>query len=197
MKCFEVMINGTKVCTAGVGHDGVLAAILTLVHRQNVSDGTRKNQEESKSLDIRVGGMANVEPGVSEHVEWLHQYLSVGDEITIKIIESSECNEPLSRDTNHLQCSFCEKKQAEVSKLIAGPQVFICDECILICSQVIADGEPSGKITLIPGEQAEVRCSFCGKNPVEVNRIVGVPAARICNECIKICDEILKADRTG
>lgn len=195
MKCFEVTINGKKVCTAGVGDDGVLTAILALVQRQTVSDGTREDQDaESESLDVRVGGIANVESGVSEHVEWLHQNLSVGDEITIKIIESSECNEPLSRETKYLQCSFCAKKQAEVARLIAGPQVFICDECITTCSQVIAEGEPSGKITLVLGKQAETRCSFCGKKPVEVNRIVGVPAARICNECIKICDEILKAD---
>ena len=195
MKCFEVTINGEKVCTAGVGDDGVLTAILALVQRQTVSDGTRDKQDaESESLNVRVGGIANVEPGLSEHLEWLYKDLSVGDEITIKIIESSECDVPLSQETKYLQCSFCEKKQSEVSRLIAGPQVFICDECINTFSQVIAEGEPSGKITLVLGKQAEAPCSFCGKKPVEVNRIVGVANARICDECIKICDEILKAD---
>ena len=195
MKCFEVTINGKKVCTAGVGDNGVLSAILALAQRQTVSDGTGEEQNaDSESVDVRVGGIINLESGVYDHLEWLHQYLSVGDEITIKIIESSECNEPLSRETNYLQCSFCEKKQSEVSKLIAGPQVFICNECITTCSQVIGEGEPSGKITLILEQQAETGCSFCGKKPVEVNRIVGVPKALICNECIKICEEILKGD---
>lgn len=187
MKCFEVTINGKKVCTAGIGDDGVLHANLALLKRED-------QDAESELLDLRVGGIANVEPGVSEHVEWLYQDLSVGDEVNIKIIESSECDVPLSQETQYLQCSFCEKKQSEVSRLIAGPQVYICNECITTCSQVIAEGEPIGKITLVPGKQADASCSFCGKKPVEVNRIVGVPTARICNECIKICDEILKND---
>jgi len=34
-------------------------------------------------------------------------------------------------------CSFCKKRQNEVKKLIAGPGVFICDECILLCKDII------------------------------------------------------------
>jgi ATP-dependent Clp protease ATP-binding subunit ClpX len=50
-----------------------------------------------------------------------------------------------------LYCSFCGKSQHEVKKLIAGPSVFICDECIELCNDIIrdeapADG-PSGKST--------------------------------------------------
>jgi hypothetical protein len=37
-----------------------------------------------------------------------------------------------------LHCSFCGKPQHEVAKLIAGPFVFICDECVEICNDVIA-----------------------------------------------------------
>ena len=36
-----------------------------------------------------------------------------------------------------LQCSFCGKSQNEVQKLIAGPAVFICDECIETCKEII------------------------------------------------------------
>lgn len=36
-------------------------------------------------------------------------------------------------------CSFCGKSQTEVKKLIAGPGVFICDECVGLCQQVIAE----------------------------------------------------------
>lgn len=38
-----------------------------------------------------------------------------------------------------LYCTFCSKSQTEVKKLIAGPSVFICDECIALCNQVIED----------------------------------------------------------
>src|SRR5258706_4108308 len=47
-----------------------------------------------------------------------------------------------------LYCSFCGKSQHEVKKLIAGPSVFICDECIDLCNDIIRDEaatEPGGK----------------------------------------------------
>src|SRR5262245_22383718 len=40
-----------------------------------------------------------------------------------------------------LRCSFCNKLQDEVPKLIAGPGVFICDECVEVCNDIIADDE--------------------------------------------------------
>ena len=36
-------------------------------------------------------------------------------------------------EKNDLYCSFCGKSQHEVKKLIAGPTVFICDECVELC----------------------------------------------------------------
>jgi hypothetical protein len=38
---------------------------------------------------------------------------------------------------NTLYCSFCGKSQHEVRKLIAGPTVFICDECVELCKDII------------------------------------------------------------
>jgi len=44
------------------------------------------------------------------------------------------------RDDNaNLSCSFCGKSQREVKKLIAGPTVYICDECIELCNDIIAE----------------------------------------------------------
>jgi len=42
-------------------------------------------------------------------------------------------------DGNRLYCSFCGKSQHEVRKLIAGPSVFICDECVDLCNDIIRD----------------------------------------------------------
>jgi ATP-dependent Clp protease ATP-binding subunit ClpX len=44
-----------------------------------------------------------------------------------------------------LFCSFCGKSQHEVKKLIAGPSVFICDECIDLCNDIIRDELPAGE----------------------------------------------------
>jgi ATP-dependent Clp protease ATP-binding subunit ClpX len=43
----------------------------------------------------------------------------------------------VARPTNITLCSFCGKSHAEVKKLIAGPGVYICDNCVLLCKQVL------------------------------------------------------------
>ncbi len=40
---------------------------------------------------------------------------------------------------SELRCSFCNKTDREVRKLIAGPTVFICDECVQVCNDILAD----------------------------------------------------------
>ena len=43
------------------------------------------------------------------------------------------------QDERLLNCSFCNKKQDEIRKLIAGPSVFICNECVELCNEIIRD----------------------------------------------------------
>jgi ATP-dependent Clp protease ATP-binding subunit ClpX len=50
---------------------------------------------------------------------------------------------------NVLHCSFCGKSQDEVRKLIAGPTVYICDECIELCNEIIAEETEE---RLVPGK---------------------------------------------
>ena len=51
----------------------------------------------------------------------------------------------MSKDDNKddkgalLYCSFCGKSQHEVRKLIAGPSVYVCDECVDLCNDIIRD----------------------------------------------------------
>jgi ATP-dependent Clp protease ATP-binding subunit ClpX len=64
-------------------------------------------------------------------------------------------------DSNgNLCCSFCGKSQKEVKKLIAGPTVYICDECIALCNDIIAEevekDEPAGGSDPIP-KPAEIK----------------------------------------
>jgi hypothetical protein len=42
-----------------------------------------------------------------------------------------------------LHCSFCRKSQHIVRKLVAGPQVFICDECVELCMVIVREGSSS------------------------------------------------------
>src|SRR3984957_16574425 len=50
-----------------------------------------------------------------------------------------------------LYCSFCGKSQHEVRKLIAGPSVFICDECVELCNDIIHE-EIEEQKTHVPAE---------------------------------------------
>ena len=45
----------------------------------------------------------------------------------------------LSESADLLKCSFCGKSQKQVKKLIAGPGVYICDECIDLCNEIIEE----------------------------------------------------------
>ncbi len=66
-----------------------------------------------------------------------------------------------SNNKNTLYCSFCGKSQHEVKKLIAGPTVFICDECVELCMDIIKEENKNNnqKIEGIP-------------SPAEINRVL-------------------------
>jgi hypothetical protein len=51
-----------------------------------------------------------------------------------------------------LYCSFCGKSQHEVRKLIAGPTVFICDECVSLCDDIIDREDEQGILNLLKGD---------------------------------------------
>ena len=38
-----------------------------------------------------------------------------------------------------IRCSFCGKRQEQVNRIIAGPNVYICDECVQLCSSILRD----------------------------------------------------------
>ena len=48
-----------------------------------------------------------------------------------------------STTNGNYRCSFCGKSQEEVKKLIAGPSVYICDECIELCNDCLLYTSPS------------------------------------------------------
>ena len=43
----------------------------------------------------------------------------------------------MSKYDSHLKCSFCGKSQEQVRKLIAGPGVYVCDECVDLCNEIL------------------------------------------------------------
>lgn len=63
-----------------------------------------------------------------------------------------------------LFCSFCGKSQEEVRKLIAGPAVYICDECVALCNDIIAEE--------IEKEEAALRNKLAVPKPAEIKSIL-------------------------
>ena len=79
-----------------------------------------------------------------------------------------------------LRCSFCNKDEAHVKKLIAGPTVFICDECVAVCQTILADLA----MTAATQGPALVPCVIC-QTSVSVGDGIVVPArGLICFGCL-------------
>jgi len=85
-------------------------------------------------------------------------------------------------------CTFCGKPPGGVSKLIAGPEVFICDACVRAAERAAA---PFGRAS-----HARQRCSFCGKSRNEDRQMYASAEGNVCSECLTVCRRIL-TDRTS
>jgi hypothetical protein len=93
-----------------------------------------------------------------------------------------------------LACSFCGLPKDEVAKLITGPGVFICGDCVALVHGVGDEPVETPRTRLDPVPTASrLQCSFCGKAPGEVAAMVAGPGVRICDECLRVCDEVLAA----
>ncbi len=66
--------------------------------------------------------------------------------LPIPIRPSSEMSEKVSGE---LRCSFCGKSRFEVGRLVAGPTVYICDQCIDICNAILAEYEAQASDNLL------------------------------------------------
>ena len=77
----------------------------------------------------------------------------------------------MSSGSGNLSCSFCGKSQKEVKKLIAGPTVYICDECIGLCNDIIAEEiekeEQSYGFTSVPKPAEKNAHGLNGYRPTE------------------------------
>jgi hypothetical protein len=114
-----------------------------------------------------------------------------------------------------VHCSFCGKSQSEIRKLIAGPSVLICNECVVSCCttrpslsasaeerswyrQNIASQAEDFFTTRVLWENCQC-CSFCGKNhpylmkkPIsDPLQPISDPPVFICKQCMKHCGHII------
>jgi hypothetical protein len=92
---------------------------------------------------------------------------------------------PDSVATAPVHCSFCEKSQYDVRKIIAGPGVHICDECIDLCSEVLErESESNSPVEKLGPASPTAVCPLCNlpKDATELRAIEERSA--ICVKCI-------------
>ena len=84
-----------------------------------------------------------------------------------------------------LHCSFCGRAQHQTVKLIAGPGVYICSDCVVLARTWPAAASPGRT------------CSFCDSWRPREGRLVAAGPIAICAECLDLCDEIIAEEQAG
>jgi ClpX C4-type zinc finger len=88
-------------------------------------------------------------------------------------------------------CTWCERPPSEVAKLIAGPNVFICDACVESAERVVRRTSAHGPFAPATKRRLGARCAFCGKPAGKTRSLVTAPAGHVCTDCVSVCREIL------
>lgn len=97
-------------------------------------------------------------------------------------------------DGRRYVCSFCGRDESGAGKTIAGPGVFICRRCVGLAVEAGTSGAPvtDDRIRLTPlAPGGPESCRFCGKAGHLVAYMVSRGDARVCSECLVLCQEIL------
>jgi hypothetical protein len=106
------------------------------------------NQEYRNALEILTEGLDDLLENDEQigNASLIMHFQAIVDELesTLKNtygdawgLQAQDAGRP--RESRKIACSFCKKTQTQVAKIIAGPDVYICDECVEICGQIISE----------------------------------------------------------
>jgi hypothetical protein len=103
-----------------------------------------------------------------------------------------------------LRCSFCNKSDRDVRKLIAGPTVFICDECVQVCVDIIADSARrvgpgvTGAEAPVPAKPpwpARIWCALCRMPLAFEEALLVADRGLVCGPCVSAVEATALAAR--
>jgi ClpX C4-type zinc finger protein len=106
-----------------------------------------------------------------------------------------------------LLCSFCNKSEHHVRKLVAGPTAHICDECVAVFVEIMADdpqsSEGKSRYRLVPQPTAtqepwparNASCTFCGRLAPSDMALVIENRAVLCESCVSVIAAAAAAHR--
>jgi hypothetical protein len=101
--------------------------------------GERRYRDALTSLDEGISQQL-ASPNEVDAEEFLKRFrtlLAYVDSCLDKDFGEQWETQPYEEDQALIRCSFCGKTEPEVDKIIAGPDVFICNECIVICADAL------------------------------------------------------------
>ena len=87
-------------------------------------------------------------------------------------------------------CTWCTRPPSEMSKLIAGPRVYICEACV-VAAERTAGGRHASPFVRRKEKSATMRCAFCGHRARRDRALVTAAAGHVCTDCLRVCREIL------
>ena len=139
MLCLKVSRKGQESCVVGAEN------------ARNIQVSVHATPGASQRAQILAYSEVKETPEFTVALRWLEDapMLELGESVTIEVIESDrpalghELNKRGRRNTGEkveLYCSWCGKNAEDVVKLIAGPNVFICNECVGLCNEILTDG---------------------------------------------------------
>jgi hypothetical protein len=88
-------------------------------------------------------------------------------------------------------CTFCGRPPSEVSKLIAGPNVYICNQCVEHAEHVVSGSPKAPSLFFLSRGSTRAACSFCGERRDHGRPVVTRREANVCGDCLRLCREIL------
>jgi hypothetical protein len=109
-----------------------------------------------------------------------------------------------STNATEPRCSFCDKAQGAVDKLIAGPAVHICGDCVQTCVEIMADDaqaaryrDPSeGAASREPndsGQSLDVACALCGTRTQLDEAMPIAEHGFLCPDCVNAVESAIAA----
>jgi hypothetical protein len=96
-------------------------------------------------------------------------------------------------DDGDLRCSFCAKEAEHVRKLIAGPKVFICDECVEICLEILREQRREQPADAVPvsstastwrGTTPAGFCPLCRNSLMMQDAVLIAKKGVLCRPCV-------------
>jgi len=155
-----------------------------------------KNQYQVRKMVAAPGTLSNALI-CNECVELC--VIALRDPVTVENATPKSVEKTTDNQSGPLQCSFCCKTRYEVGKLIAGLDIYICNECVELClvvqyqeskDNVDADQELPQDAASSP--DVTPYCGFCGKERYGVAKLFEGRGAYICNECLEICEHAVR-----